>query len=338
MKFILFLPAGGVGTHDETLAIWKQISSNYKKTKQAIFAYIIGDTLADVFDYFGVHPDSDIPIIVAQNPAKDQKFRSQSKLPLNYKSMSSFVSGVITGDIVHIFKSEPVPRVQKGNVIKAVGSTVISIVNQTDKDVLLEVYAPWCTHCKALAPTYDILGKAVQGESRIVIAKIDGVANDIPASWGVKSYPTLLWFPAADKPYDRVPVPRPYWDAGHSLHELFSFVVRESSFDAKELKVATTEQLGSLLGEEDSLREKYEKEDRWNKRNENRHTYENIILDYMDGEIIFDGKRWHILCAVMLGMIVLGLGIALAVNISQSMNKSNGVSGSKNNGKKKSID
>jgi len=59
----------------------------------------------------------------------------------------------------------------------------------------------------------------------------------------------------------------------------------------------------------------------------------------MDGEIIFDGKRWHILCAVMLGLIVLGLGIALAVNISQNMNKSTNISASnKSNGKKKSVD
>ena len=33
------------------------------------------------------------------------------------------------------------------------------------------------------------------------------------------------------------PVPKSYWDAGYSLHELVGFVQREGSFDPKSLKV-----------------------------------------------------------------------------------------------------
>ena len=147
----------------------------------------------------------------------------------------------------------------------------------------------------------------MQAESRIVVAKIDGTANDLPPSWGVKTYPVLLWFPAKDKPYrdPAVPVPRPYWDAGHSLHELVSFVQRSSSFDVRTLRIATSEQLGSLLGDEETLRLQYEQEDRWARRNEGRDVLSQPLLDWAAGEIVFDGKRWHLAAAAALALVTL---------------------------------
>lgn len=50
-----------------------------------------------------------------------------------------------------------------------VGKTVDSIVFDETKDVLLEVYAPWCGHCKALDPVYKKLAKRFK--------KVRGVAE-----------------------------------------------------------------------------------------------------------------------------------------------------------------
>ena len=42
-----------------------------------------------------------------------------------------------------------------------VGKNFDEIVMDETKDVLIEFYAPWCGHCKALAPKYEELGEKV---------------------------------------------------------------------------------------------------------------------------------------------------------------------------------
>ena len=325
LKFILFLRSSDVSPssrkQSNVLDTWKDISVTFKS--KALFSYMVNDAVADVVEYFNIDVNSDLPIIVAHEPSNDRKYKSKTFKILDKESLQDFVTGVVTGLIPHILKSEPIPKSSKSPnfVLQAVGLNVIDIVSDPNKDVLLEVYAPWCEHCKRLRPTYEVLGKAVQGEPRIKIVKIDGTANDLPQTWGVKGYPALLWFPAKDKPYkNQTPIPRSYWEAGQSLHELLSFVQKEGSFDRSTLKVATMEQLSSLLGDEDALRAQFEADDIKLKRNEGRVIFENPIIDYFFGEVCFDGKRYHI---VIMGIVILFLLISPLFNRNNNNKQTN---------------
>lgn len=57
--------------------------------------------------------------------------------------------------------------------------------------VFVQFYAPWCGHCKSLAPEYETLGESSVGKD-YVIAKIDAtVAEKTAADLKVEGYPTL---------------------------------------------------------------------------------------------------------------------------------------------------
>jgi len=62
--------------------------------------------------------------------------------------------------------------------------------------LLVEFYAPWCGHCKSLAPEYAKASKRLrENNPPYYIAKVDATENkQIAERFGVKGFPTLYFF------------------------------------------------------------------------------------------------------------------------------------------------
>lgn len=111
------------------------------------------------------------------------------------ETLEEFVESYLAGELKARRKSAPVPKKQ-GAVTVVVASTFESIVEDPTRDVLIEFYAPWCGHCKALEPKYKQLAKDLKDDKNLVIAKLDTTANDYPSKYTVKGFPTIYLVPA----------------------------------------------------------------------------------------------------------------------------------------------
>lgn len=158
----------------------------------------LGQRLAD---YIGVSASS-APALWIIHPANRDLSKFQHKGDFTADAINKFIAGFRSGSLEKIYKSEDIPATNDEPVKVVVGKNFDDIVKNSGKFVLLEFYAPWCGHCKSLAPIYEDLAKKHAGNDKLVIAKIDATANEIPGI-SVQGFPTIKWFvPGKSEPTD----------------------------------------------------------------------------------------------------------------------------------------
>eukprot|EP01117_Protostelium_nocturnum_P005110 TRINITY_DN1855_c0_g1_i1.p1 TRINITY_DN1855_c0_g1~~TRINITY_DN1855_c0_g1_i1.p1 ORF type:complete len:513 (+),score=159.23 TRINITY_DN1855_c0_g1_i1:227-1540(+) len=131
---------------------------------------------------------------------EEEKMKFKYEGDSSYENLKNFAEGFVSQTLKPYLRSAPAPLKQEGDVKVVVGSTFDEIVLDESKDVLLEIYAPWCGHCKNLEPIWKDLGKHLKDVENVVIAKMDGTLNDSPsAAFKVTGFPTILLVPAHNK-------------------------------------------------------------------------------------------------------------------------------------------
>merc|ERR1712020_256067 len=110
------------------------------------------------------------------------------------EAVTAFCKKYLAGELEKTMKTEDIPEDWDVAPVKVlVGKNFNDVALDKSKDVFVVFYAPWCGHCKSLAPIWDKLGEEFEKDDNVVIAKMDATANEADGV-NVKSFPTLkLW-------------------------------------------------------------------------------------------------------------------------------------------------
>jgi protein disulfide-isomerase A6 len=113
-----------------------------------------------------------------------------------------------------------------GAVVDLTPDNFDSVVDGS-KGAFVEFFAPWCGHCKNLAPEYEIVGEAFERESTVVIAKVDADAHkELGGRFEVQGFPTLKWFPKGST------TPESY-EGGRTADDIVSWINNKAGTKAR---------------------------------------------------------------------------------------------------------
>ncbi|XP_063200940.1 protein disulfide-isomerase A2 [Chroicocephalus ridibundus] len=149
---------------------------------------------ADVLPFFGLTP-ADAPTLRLVKMENNRKYQMDQDV-FSDTAIRTFVQGVLDGKVKpRLLSAEPPEDWDTRPVKVLVGKTFEQVAYDETKNVFVKFYAPWCSHCQAMAAAWEELGERYKDREDIVIAELDATANELE-NITIHGFPTLHYFPA----------------------------------------------------------------------------------------------------------------------------------------------
>jgi protein disulfide-isomerase A1 len=190
---ILFFHSFKSDEYESQANIAKEIAKEYKG--QMLFVSINTDEEDHkrILEFFGMKED-EIPGMRLIKLAEDMAKYKPEDPTISDANIRKFVGDFMDEKLKQHLLSEEIPEDWDKEYVKVlVGKNFEAVAKDVTKDVLVEFYAPWCGHCKSLAPIYDKLGEHFKDSEDIVIAKMDSTGNELE-DIKVQGFPTIKLF------------------------------------------------------------------------------------------------------------------------------------------------
>jgi len=220
---LLFAAKSGAD-HEKIMADYTEAAKAYKGKLLFVLVDCDVEDNKRVMEFFGI-TEENCPDMRVINMEKNMAKYAPEKADLSAAGIKAFVDGVLDGSIKRHLKSEEIPDNSDNAVKVVVGKNFNDLVLDPTKNVFVEFYAPWCGHCKSLAPIWDELGEKYKDHPNIVIAKSDATANEF-ADVEVQGFPTIKFFPAGGEMQD--------YNGGRTLDDFVKFLEPEAAAEAAE--------------------------------------------------------------------------------------------------------
>merc|ERR1739848_512826 len=221
----LLFAAKSASDYDTIAAAYAEAAKSFKGKLLFVLVDCDVEDNKRVMEFFGI-TEENCPDMRVINMEKNMAKYAPEADDLSKDAIVSFVNGVLDGTIKRHLKSEEVPDNSDNAVKDIVGKNFDELVMDPTKNVFVEFYAPWCGHCKSLAPIWDELGEKYKDHPNIVIAKSDATANEF-ADVEVQGFPTLKFFPAGERKIED-------YSGGRTLEDFVKFLEPEAAGEASE--------------------------------------------------------------------------------------------------------
>ncbi|XP_026159499.1 protein disulfide-isomerase [Mastacembelus armatus] len=194
---LMFLPKAA-SDFQEKMDQFKKAADGFKGRILFIFIDSEVDDNQRILEFFGLKKEECPAIRLITLEDEMTKYKPESSA-ITAESITKFCTLFTEGKLKPHLMSQEIPEDWEKNPVKVlVGKNFEEVAFNPKKNVFVEFYAPWCGHCKQLAPIWEKLGEKYKDSADIIVAKMDSTANEIEAV-KVHSFPTLKFFPAGEE-------------------------------------------------------------------------------------------------------------------------------------------